>query len=58
MKHDKSPFHVLALVSFIVAMGLAISGGPVVWAVLVMVTPTALILYMLRGAGHAERRSR
>jgi hypothetical protein len=58
MKHDKSPFHVLAIISLIVGLGLAISGGPVAWAVLVMIGPPVLILYMLHGAGRAHHEPR
>lgn len=44
MRH---PIVVLLLVAF--GIGLAIAGGPVLWAVLVMLSPP-LILFMLRGS--------
>jgi hypothetical protein len=47
MKHSKWPFHILALVVMAFGVGLALSGGPVIWAVLVMLSPPLLIVWML-----------
>ena len=43
--------HTLMLVGIALAIGLSISGGPVVWAVLVMLSPFAAYLMFSR-AGH------
>jgi uncharacterized membrane protein len=54
--------HVLAITFTVLVVGLSISGGTVVWAVLVMLSPV-VVLYMLgssvrRGMVEAEHPSR
>lgn len=46
MKHGKLPFHILAILVMAFGIGLAISGGPVIWAVLVMLSPPLVLLYL------------
>jgi hypothetical protein len=53
MKHGKLPFHILAITVMAVGVGLALSGGPVIWAVLVMLSPPLIVLYTL---GESRRR--
>lgn len=42
--------HTLMLLVLVLAVGLSISGGPVVWAVLVMLSPLAIFLWLGRAA--------
>jgi hypothetical protein len=42
--------HTLMLLMVVLAIGLSISGGPVVWAVLVMLSPLAIFLWLGRTA--------
>jgi hypothetical protein len=49
MKHDHPPIHVFAITALVI--GLSISGGPIVWAVLIMASPLILI-FMMRGMAH------
>ncbi len=53
MKHSKLPFHILALLVTAFGVGLAIAGGPVIWAVLVMLSPPLILLFTL---GESRRR--
>jgi hypothetical protein len=45
MKHGKLPFHILAILLLAFGIGLAIAGGPVIWVVLVMLSPPLILLY-------------
>jgi hypothetical protein len=47
MKHGTLPFHILAIVVLAFGIGLAISGGPVIWAVLVMLSPPLILLFAM-----------
>jgi hypothetical protein len=48
MTRDHLPIHVYAITALVV--GLAISGGPIVWALLVMASPLLLFAMMRRPA--------
>lgn len=50
--------HTLMLVVIALAIGLSISGGPVVWAVLVMLSPFALYLMYSRAAHESAVHAR
>jgi hypothetical protein len=49
MQHGGPPIHVLVTIALVV--GLSIAGGPLVWAMLVMLSPLLLLPLMVRGAG-------
>jgi fatty acid desaturase len=42
----------LGIVLLVVGGGIAISGGPVVWALLVMIGGPLVLLFLLGSAGH------
>lgn len=51
MKHHHP--HIFAITAGVLLIGLSISGGPVVWAMLVMVAPLVAIMYFTaRGTVH------
>ena len=42
----------VAAVALVVVLGLAVAGGPVVWALVVMIGAPFALLFMLSRAGH------
>lgn len=53
MKHNHPP--VISMVLLALIIGLSISGGPVIWAVMVMLAPLALAMYFTtRGMVHGS----
>lgn len=46
MNRGKLPF-ILAIIVLAFGVGLALSGGPVVWAVLVMLSPPLILLFLM-----------
>ena len=50
-QHTHVPVFTLVIVSLLI--GLSISGGPVVWAVIVMLSPLAVLYAIARSAHHS-----
>lgn len=46
MKRGTLPLQIVAVVVVAVGIGLAISGGPVIWAVLVILSPPLVLVYL------------
>lgn len=48
----KLPLYVLSIVLLVVGGGIAIAGGPVAWALLVMIAGPVGLLFLLGSSGH------